>query len=84
MSFQRLLEDAADRRVLLRADGGSALAAASAEVHGALAVARQASMWSRVDLTMHPALVNGAFGIETNSRKRCFLYLNSVVASATE
>jgi hypothetical protein len=25
-------------------------------------VARQAEMWSRVDLTMHPALVNGAAG----------------------
>ena len=52
-----------DPGVVLRADGGAALAAASAEVHGALEVARRAVMWSRVDLTMHPALVNGAAGV---------------------
>ena len=51
-----------DPDVVLRADGGPALAALSAEVHGALNVARQASMWSRADLTMYPVLVNGAFG----------------------
>jgi RNA polymerase sigma factor (sigma-70 family) len=52
-----------DPDVVLRADGGAALAAASADVRGALDVARQAVMWSRVDLTMHPALVNGAAGV---------------------
>jgi RNA polymerase sigma factor (sigma-70 family) len=52
-----------DPDIVLRADGGSGLPAASAEVHGALAVARRAQMWSRVDLTMHPALVNGAVGM---------------------
>ena len=52
-----------DPDVVLRADGGAALAAVSAEVHGALNVARRAIMWSRVDLTMHPALVNGAAGM---------------------
>jgi RNA polymerase sigma factor (sigma-70 family) len=52
-----------DADVVLRADGGAALAAVSAEVHGALNVARRAIMWSRVDLTMHPALVNGAAGM---------------------
>ena len=31
-----------------------------------------------------PMLVNAGIGIETNSDKRCFLYLNSVVVSATE
>jgi len=51
-----------DPDVVLRADGGPALAALSAEVHGALNVARQASMWSHADLTMYPVLVNGAFG----------------------
>ena len=51
-----------DPNVVLRADGGSALAALSAEVHGALDVARQAALWSQVDLTMRPALVNGAAG----------------------
>jgi RNA polymerase sigma-70 factor (ECF subfamily) len=35
----------------------------SADVRGALNVARRAVMWSRVDLTMHPALVNGAVGV---------------------
>jgi RNA polymerase sigma-70 factor (ECF subfamily) len=52
-----------DPDIVLRADGGAALASASAEVHGALNVARRAMMWSRVDLTMHPALVNGAAGM---------------------
>jgi RNA polymerase sigma factor (sigma-70 family) len=52
-----------DPDVVLHADGGAALAAASAEVRGAEQVARQAVMWSRVDLTMHPALVNGAAGM---------------------
>src|SRR6266849_10478050 len=52
-----------DPDVVLRADGGAARAAASAEVRGALDVARRAVMWSRVDLTMHPALVNGAAGV---------------------
>ncbi|MEN3360850.1 MAG: hypothetical protein V7637_4832 [Mycobacteriales bacterium] len=52
-----------DPDVVLRADGGAAFAAASADVRGALDVARQAVMWSRVDLTMHPALVNGAAGM---------------------
>ena len=50
-----------DPDVVLRADGGAALAL-SAEVRGALNVARRAAMWSRVDLTMHPALINGVAG----------------------
>jgi RNA polymerase sigma factor (sigma-70 family) len=52
-----------DPDVVLRADGGAALAAASAEVRGAVQVARQAAMWSQVDLGMRPALVNGAAGM---------------------
>jgi RNA polymerase sigma factor (sigma-70 family) len=52
-----------DPDVILRADGGAALAGASADVRGALNVARRAATWSRVDLTMHPALVNGAAGM---------------------
>jgi RNA polymerase sigma-70 factor (ECF subfamily) len=51
-----------DPDVMLRADGGAALAGVSAKVRGALNVARRAVMWSRVDLTMYPALVNGAGG----------------------
>ncbi len=52
-----------DPDVVLRADGGAALAVVSADVRGALDVARRAVLWSRVDLTMHPALVNGAAGM---------------------
>ena len=51
-----------DPDVVLYADGGAALAALSAEVRGAVNVARQAVMWSRVDLAMRPAMVNGAAG----------------------
>jgi ketosteroid isomerase-like protein len=51
-----------DPDVVLRADGGTALPGVSTELHGALAVARQADMWSRVDLVIRPALVNGAAG----------------------
>jgi RNA polymerase sigma-70 factor (ECF subfamily) len=51
-----------DPDVVLRADGGT-IAGLSHVVHGAEAVARQAQMWSRVDLTMRRALVNGAAGI---------------------
>jgi RNA polymerase sigma-70 factor (ECF subfamily) len=48
--------------VVLRADGG-AVAALTQHVHGAEAVAGQARMWSRANLTMHRALVNGAAGM---------------------
>ena len=67
-----------DPDVVLRADGGAALAAASAEVRGALNVARQAVMWSRVDLTMHPALVNGAAGVVA-TRKGVVFTIASVI-----
>src|SRR5438094_8910521 len=49
-----------DPDVVLRADGG--LTGPSAHVQGAEAVAGQALHWSRVDLTMRRALVNGAAG----------------------
>jgi RNA polymerase sigma factor (sigma-70 family) len=52
-----------DPDVVLRADGGAVLAGASREVHGAEAVAGQALTWSRVDLTMQRALINGAAGL---------------------
>ena len=52
-----------DPDVVLRADAGPTRPGMSAEVHGAVAVAQRASMWSRVDLAMHPVLVNGAFGV---------------------
>ncbi len=64
---------------MLRADGGAALAAMSTEVHGALEVARQAAMWSRVDLTMHPALVNGAAGVVATRNGTVFSIASVIV-----
>jgi len=52
-----------DPDVVLRADGG--LTGPSAHVQGAEAVAGQALHWSRVDLTMRRALINGAAGMVT-------------------
>jgi RNA polymerase sigma factor (sigma-70 family) len=51
-----------DPDVVLRADAGAAAAVANREVHGAEAVAKQALAFSRVDLLVQPALVNGAVG----------------------
>jgi len=50
-----------DPDVVLRADGG--LEGISRHVQGAETVAGQALMWSRVDLTIHRALINGAAGM---------------------
>jgi RNA polymerase sigma-70 factor (ECF subfamily) len=52
-----------DPDVVLRADGGTT--GLSTHVRGAEAVAGQALMWSRVDLTMRRALINGAAGMVT-------------------
>ena len=52
-----------DPDVVLRADGG--LTGLSQHVQGAETVAGQALLWSRVDLTMRRALVNGAAGVVT-------------------
>jgi RNA polymerase sigma factor (sigma-70 family) len=68
-----------DPDVVLRADGGTALAAMSTEVRGALEVARQAAMWSRVDLTMHPALVNGAAGVVATRNGAVFSIASVIV-----
>src|SRR5256885_14607925 len=51
-----------DPDVVLRADGGR-VAGLSRHVVGAEAVAGQALMWARVDLTRRRALVNGAAGM---------------------
>jgi RNA polymerase sigma factor (sigma-70 family) len=51
-----------DPDVVLRSDGGRA-AGLSQHVVGAEAVAGQAMMWARVDLTRRRALVNGAAGM---------------------
>jgi RNA polymerase sigma-70 factor (ECF subfamily) len=53
-----------DPDVVLRADGG-AVTALTHHVQGAEAVASQATMWSRVDLTMRRALINGAADMVT-------------------
>src|SRR5581483_367254 len=50
-----------DPDVVLRADFG--LTGRSHQARGAEAVASQALFWSRVDLTIRRALVNGAAGI---------------------
>jgi RNA polymerase sigma factor (sigma-70 family) len=59
-----------DPDVVLRADGG--LTGLSQHVQGAEAVAGQALHWSRVDLTMRRALVNGAAGMVTFLRGQPF------------
>jgi RNA polymerase sigma-70 factor (ECF subfamily) len=51
-----------DPDVVLRSDGG-AITALTQRVQGAEAVAGQALSWSRVDLTLRRALVNGAAGM---------------------
>ena len=60
-----------DPEVALRADGG-AVAGLTRHVRGAEAVANQAVLWSRVDLTFKRALVNGAAGLVTFLHGRPF------------
>jgi RNA polymerase sigma-70 factor, ECF subfamily len=50
-----------DPDAVLRADGGQT--GLSQQVNGAETIASQALLWSRVDLTMRRALINGAAGI---------------------
>jgi RNA polymerase sigma-70 factor (ECF subfamily) len=52
-----------DPDIVLLADGGRALPGLSKEVRGAENVARQASMFARMDLETYPILVNGAAGM---------------------
>jgi RNA polymerase sigma-70 factor (ECF subfamily) len=59
-----------DPDVVLRADGG--LTGRSQHVQGAEAVAGQALLWSRVDLTMRRVLINGAAGVITFLHGRPF------------
>jgi RNA polymerase sigma-70 factor (ECF subfamily) len=59
-----------DPEVVLRSDGG--LTGPSQHVQGAETVARQALLWSRVDLTMRRVLVNGAAGMVTFLRGQPF------------
>jgi RNA polymerase sigma factor (sigma-70 family) len=60
--FEALLE-VLDPDVVLRADSGALGPGPSREVRGAAAVASQALIFSRLDLTTRPALVNGAAGV---------------------
>jgi RNA polymerase sigma-70 factor (ECF subfamily) len=60
-----------DPDIVLRADAG-AISRLSREVHGAENVASQAVMFSRLDLEMHPALINGAAGIVATKDGRPF------------
>jgi RNA polymerase sigma factor (sigma-70 family) len=59
--FEALLE-VLDPDMVLRADGGPAPGIASRVVRGAANVARQALAFSRLDVEVRPALVNGAPG----------------------
>jgi RNA polymerase sigma factor (sigma-70 family) len=54
-----------DPDIVLRADQGPVPAGAAREVRGAENVARQAIMFSRLDLDIRPALINGAAGTVT-------------------
>ena len=59
-----------DPDIVLRADGG--LSGLSQHLRGAETVASQALLWSRTDLTMRRALINGAAGIVAFRRGRPF------------
>jgi RNA polymerase sigma factor (sigma-70 family) len=59
-----------DPDVVLRADAG--ITGISQHLQGAETVASQALLWSRVDLTMRRALINGAAGIVTFLHGRPF------------
>jgi RNA polymerase sigma factor (sigma-70 family) len=62
--FERLLE-VLDPDVVLRADRGAVSIGSSRLVRGAANVARQALAFSRLDVEVRPALVNGAAGTVT-------------------
>ena len=62
--FEGLLE-VLDPDVVLRADRGAVSIGASRVVRGAAKVARQAQAFSRLDIDVRPALVNGAVGTVT-------------------
>jgi RNA polymerase sigma factor (sigma-70 family) len=62
--FEGLVE-VLDPDVVLRADPGAAGIGSARVVRGAINVARQASAFSRLDIDVRPALVNGAVGTVT-------------------
>jgi len=68
-----------DPDVVLRADGG-ALAGASAELHGARAVASQAVMFAGPSRLTWPVLVNGGPGVVVTVRGRPVSVMGFAVA----
>jgi RNA polymerase sigma-70 factor (ECF subfamily) len=70
-----------DPEVVLRADGG--MTGLSRHVQGAATVAGQAVMWSRVDLTLRRALINGAPGAVVFREGRPFSVGAFTVRNAT-
>ena len=62
--FERLVS-VLDPDVVLHADLGPSAPGGRFEVHGVEAVAKQARTYSRLDLVIRPALVNGAAGVVT-------------------
>lgn len=58
-----------DPDVVVRADFGGGV---TSEIRGAEAVASQAQAYSRLDLVIHPALINGAVGVVTTREGRPF------------
>src|SRR3984893_4851266 len=68
-----------DPDVVLRADGGTALAALSAEGHGAPAVAGHAGLWSEVELGFQLAMVNGAAGVVVSRDGAVFAVVSVLV-----
>jgi RNA polymerase sigma factor (sigma-70 family) len=61
-----------DPDVVLRADTGVTGPGVSREVRGAREVARQAALYSRLDLVIQPALINGAVGLVATRDGRPF------------
>src|SRR2546423_311012 len=69
-----------DSDVVLRADFGARHPAASREIHGAAAVARQALKGALPAAHLRPALVNGAAGVVVTVRGRPFAVMGFTVA----
>ena len=57
----------------------AARVAVSAQVRGALAVARRAAMWSHVEFAAHPVLVNGAVGVVVSRNGVVFTVVSVLV-----
>jgi RNA polymerase sigma factor (sigma-70 family) len=69
-----------DPDIVLRADGGAAHPEATAEVHGARAVAERALTFARLAPFVRPALVNGVAGVVVAPSGRPFSVMAFTVA----